>query len=159
MPGRDRGTSLSDGGLQQAEETTATKGGSSQDSSNVGEMDTAEVLSGGGPFRVAKNSFGSLTETENMAFELPTVQENPEAHNSNQLPSSMGLQEALDVGEPPLDATQDKPPSPGQSRLGAQPPGPGSPSPEPPSEGSNSSSTPASPIPVVQNVMATKKEL
>lgn len=159
MPGRDRGTSLSNGGLQQAEETTATRGKSSRDSSNVGEMDLAEVFGSGGPCRVAKNSFGPLTETEDMTSELETVQENPEVHSSNQLPSSPCLQEAQDVGEPPPDATKDKPMSPGQSRLGGQLPGPGSPSPEPPSEGSNSSSTRASPIPIVQNVMATKKEL
>ncbi|XP_070807601.1 uncharacterized protein [Pituophis catenifer annectens] len=159
VPGRDRGTTLSNGGLQQAEETTATRGKSSRDSSNVGEMDLAEVFGGGGPFRVAKNSFGPLTETEDMTSELETVQENSEVHSSNQLPSSPCLQEAQDVGEPPPDASKDKPTSPGQSRLGGQPPGPGSPSPETPSEGSNSSSTRASPIPIVQNVMATKKEL
>ncbi|XP_058015918.1 echinoderm microtubule-associated protein-like 3 isoform X4 [Ahaetulla prasina] len=161
-PGKDRGRSLSNGGLQQAEETTATRGKSSRDSSNVGEVDLADVLGGDGPFRGAKNSFGSLTETENTTSELETVQENPEAHSSNQLPSSTCLQEAQDVGEPPPDATKDKPPSPGQSRLGGQPPGPASPSPEPPLEGGNpssSSSSRASPIPIVPNVMATKKEL
>ncbi|KAG8146849.1 hypothetical protein E2320_013955 [Naja naja] len=148
VPGKDKGLSLSNGGLQQAEETSSTRGKSSQDSSNVGEVDLAEVLGGGGPFRVAKNSFGPLTETENMTSELQTVQENPEGHSASQFPSSMGLQEAQDVGEPPPDATKEKAPSSGQSRLGGPLPGLGSPSPEPPSEGSS----------VVQNVMATKKE-
>lgn len=156
MPRRDRGTSLSNGGLQQAEETLPTRGKSSQDSSNVGEMDLAEGLGGGGSFRVAKNAFRPLTETENTASELETVEENPEAPTSNQLPSSTGLQEAQDVGEPPPDAAKEKPPSPGRSRLGSQPQGPGSPTPEPPSEGS---STPASPNPIVQSMMAAKKEL
>ncbi|KAG8146848.1 hypothetical protein E2320_013955, partial [Naja naja] len=83
-----------------------------------------------------------------MTSELQTVQENPEGHSASQFPSSMGLQEAQDVGEPPPDATKEKAPSSGQSRLGGPLPGLGSPSPEPPSEGSS----------VVQNVMATKKE-
>ncbi|XP_026548165.1 echinoderm microtubule-associated protein-like 3, partial [Notechis scutatus] len=157
--GKDRETFLSNGGLQQAEETSSTRGKSFQDSSNVGELDLAEVLGGRGPFRVAKNSFGLLTETENTTSELQTVQENPEARSANQFPSSTGLQEAQDVGEPPPEATKEKPPSPGQPRLGGPPPGPGTPSPEPPSEGSSSSSTAASPVPVVHNVMATKKGL
>ncbi|XP_070622263.1 echinoderm microtubule-associated protein-like 3 isoform X1 [Erythrolamprus reginae] len=140
IPGRGRGTSLSDGSLQPAEETRATRGKPSRGPSNVGEAD--------------------LTETENLAFELPTVQENPEAHSPNRLPSSTGLhQEAQEVVELPPDATSKSPSPGGQSRLWAQPPGPGSPSPEPPSDGSNSGSTRASPIPAVQNVMAVKKEL
>ncbi|KAL7978173.1 hypothetical protein Chor_005160 [Crotalus horridus] len=162
-PGRDAEKSLSNGGLQQAEESSATRGKSLQDSSNVGEMDFAEGPSGGGgggdPIKVATNSLGPPTERENVAAELQTVQEDPETHNSHPDPTSRCLQEAQDVGEPPPDATRDEPPSPGQSRLGGQPLGPGSASPEPPSEGSSSSSTPASPVPTLQNVMATKKEL
>ncbi|XP_039219042.1 echinoderm microtubule-associated protein-like 3 isoform X1 [Crotalus tigris] len=163
-PGRDAEKSLSNGGLQQAEESSATRGKSLQDSSNVGEMDFAKGPSGGSggggdPIKVATNSLGPPTERENVAAELQTVQEDPEAHSSNPDPTSRCLQEAQDVGEPPPDATRDEPPSPGQSRLGGQPLGPGSASPEPSSEGSSSSSTPASPVPTLQNVMATKKEL
>lgn len=155
MPGRDAEKPLSNGGLRRAEETSATRG----KSSSLGEVDLAGALNGGGGdlVKAEKTSLGPSAERENVAAELQTVQEDPEAHGSNQHPTGSCLQEAQDVGEPPPGATRDKPPSPGQSRLGGQPPGPGSASPEPPSEGS--SGTPASPLPTLQNVMATKKEL
>ncbi|XP_025030601.1 echinoderm microtubule-associated protein-like 3 isoform X1 [Python bivittatus] len=155
--GVNTGQSFSNGGLPRAGETSATRGKSSQDSSSIGETDCAEGLVGGGPFKLAKNSVGQHAERENVASELQTVQEDPEAPSSNHHLPSTCLQEAQDVGEPPPDASGDKAPSPGHSQPGGQPPGPGTPSPEPLSEGS--SSIPASPVPTVQNLMASKKEL
>ncbi|KAJ6657022.1 hypothetical protein lerEdw1_003023 [Lerista edwardsae] len=66
-----------------------------------------------------------------------------------------GPHRAQDIGEPPPEGPTDK----AASEARSQPLGQETPSPEPLSEGSSSSSTPASPIPAVQSLMASKKEL
>lgn len=66
-----------------------------------------------------------------------------------------GPHRAQDVGDPPLEGPPEKAPH----KVQSQPLRQETPSPETPSEGSSSSSTPASPIPAVQSLMASKKEL
>ncbi|KAF7238548.1 Echinoderm microtubule-associated protein-like 3, partial [Varanus komodoensis] len=106
----------------------------------------------------AKNSFGSSADggTQGFASEVQKVHESPRTHGlGGHLPGSCP-HKTQDVGEPPPEDSTD--PRAGQPRAPAQPWGQETPSPEPLSEGSGSS-TAASPVPAVQSLMTSKKEL
>ncbi|CAI5798178.1 echinoderm microtubule-associated protein-like 3 [Podarcis lilfordi] len=160
---------LSNGHLKQTE-SSVVQGKTDQAPSTLGQTGFTEGLVSGGPLEPVKNSFGLQAEgggDPGFALELQNVQEKQKVQEEPQargtgchLPRTCP-HETQDVGEPPPEDSRDKVSGVGQSQPPAQSLGQLPASPEPPLEvgSSNSSSTPASPVPAVQSLMSSKKEL
>ncbi|XP_061461652.1 echinoderm microtubule-associated protein-like 3 isoform X2 [Rhineura floridana] len=156
------GQCCSNGHLKQTGSSVA-QGQPDQAISGTGEPGCTQSSASGTPLEPCNNSFRLQADGGDAGFasEIRNVQEDPRTGGIGcHLPSTCP-HEAQDVGEPPPEDNRDKAPSPGQSRPSTQPPGQETASPEPPSEvgSSSSSSTPASPVPAVQSLIASKKEL
>lgn len=110
-----------------------------------------------------KNSFGMPSDGEEPTFasEVQNIWEERQPQGDGcPLPTSCPGK-VLNTRKPsPTKDSPDKVPSMEPPRPSAQPQGQLTPSPEPLlSEGSSNSSTPASPVPAVQNLMISRKEL
>ncbi|XP_015278194.1 PREDICTED: echinoderm microtubule-associated protein-like 3 [Gekko japonicus] len=126
---------------------------------DMGERDCIGGLASGGHPNPIKNSFGIQGAGVDLGFALEgqSLRKELQTQGDSCFIPDACFDEVEDVGGSPSEDSIDKVPSVGQSQPSAQPLGqemttfPGS-----PSEGS---STPASPVPAVQSLMANKKEL
>nr|XP_056709443.1 echinoderm microtubule-associated protein-like 3 [Euleptes europaea] len=129
-------------------------------------IDTGERDFTGGPTSgchrdLVKNSFGIQGDGADPGFATgeQNVPKEPQTQGDSCSLLDACSDKVEDVGESPSEDSIDKAPGMGQSQPSTQPLGHETPSPGSPSEGSSNSSTPASPVPAVQSLMASKKEL
>ncbi|XP_077180497.1 echinoderm microtubule-associated protein-like 3 isoform X2 [Paroedura picta] len=135
------------------------KGEPVQVPTDTGEGDSSHGPASSGHQDLLKNSFGIQGAGEDLGFASEGQSLPKEAQGDGGSIPDACFEEAEDTGGSPSEDSVDKVPSGGPPPPSAQPPGRETPSPGSPSEGSSNSSTPASPVPAVQSLMASKKEL
>ncbi|XP_072840334.2 echinoderm microtubule-associated protein-like 3 isoform X1 [Pogona vitticeps] len=153
---------VTNGHLKRTHESSDIKGKPDQGPSSVARTSCPKDLTSGEPSE-DQNSFGSQADggDRRLPSEMPNVPDDSKMPDLSCCFPSTGPHEAQDVGEPPPQGGADKVCGTGTSQpLTQPPPGQEAPSPEPVSEtGSSNGSTAASPVPTVQNLMTSKKEL